>query len=101
MKVQVLYFEGCPHQEGTLEVVRATARELGTAIELEPVRVHAGSDLAGLRFLGSPTVLVDGVDVEPSAHARTDFAFGCRVYGSGGGVPPRDLVLAALARGDR
>jgi hypothetical protein len=98
MKVQVLYFDGCPNHGGAVDVVRAAARELGVAIELETVPVEPGGDLAELRFLGSPTVLVDGVDVEPSARARTDFAFGCRVYGPAGGVPPRDLVLAALAR---
>lgn len=66
-------------------------------IDLEPVPVRPESDLACLRFLGSPTVQVDGLDIEPSARSRTDFAVGCRVYGPSGDVPPRDLVLAALA----
>jgi hypothetical protein len=35
---------------------------------------------AQLRFLGSPTVRVDGRDVEPGAEERRDFVFSCRVY---------------------
>lgn len=97
MRVRVLYFEDCPHREPAVAIVRGAARELGVSIDLEQVRVHAGSDLAGLRFLGSPTVQVDGVDIEPAARLRTDFAFGCRVYGPMLGVPPRDLVVAALS----
>jgi len=97
MKVQVLTFDGCPHRERTIDAVQAAAYAVGAAIDLERVRVQPGSDLVGLRFLGSPTVLVDGVDVEPSARSRTDFAFGCRVYGPSGGVPPLDLLRAALA----
>lgn len=96
MKVRVFFFDGCPNHRGTLELLRDAARELGVAIELEPIPVSPESDLARLRFLGSPTVQVNGVDIEPSARSRTDFAFGCRVYGPTGGVPPRHLVLEAL-----
>ena len=96
MKVEILYFEGCPNHLRTVALVLEAACELRAVIDLEPVPVRPNDDLVGLRFLGSPTVRVDGVDIEPSARSRTDFAFGCRVYGSGG-VPSRELVLAALA----
>ena len=51
------------------------------------------------RFLGSPTVLVDGVDVEPSARNSDQIGFGCRIYTCGDkrvGVPGEDLIRAAL-----
>jgi hypothetical protein len=47
------------------------------AVELVEV---ADAGVAELRFLGSPTVRVDGRDVEPGAHERHEFAFSCRVY---------------------
>jgi hypothetical protein len=37
-------------------------------------------------LLGSPTVRVNGVDVEPGAEERRDFAFCCRIYRSDGGA---------------
>ena len=51
------------------------------------------------RFLGSPTVLVNGLDVEPSARNSDQIGFGCRTYTSGDrrvGIPGEDLIRAAL-----
>lgn len=97
MKVQVLYFEGCPHHRPTLELARQAVAESGVAAELEEVEVRDQADAERLRFLGSPTVRVDGVDIEPGAAARTEFALSCRMYGSSG-VPAKKLLLAALER---
>jgi hypothetical protein len=51
------------------------------------------------RFLGSPTVRVNGMDVEPGADARRDYGIKCRLYRTTAGiarVPPRTWILAAL-----
>jgi hypothetical protein len=48
-----------------------------------------------LEFLGSPTVRINGHDVDPAAHDRTDYSFSCRLYGDSG-VPPRALIEQAL-----
>ena len=48
------------------------------------------------KFLGSPTVRINGVDIEPSARSRTDFGMMCRRYEDGSGVPPKDLIRAAV-----
>ena len=96
MNVQVLYLEGCPHHAPTMQQVRAVLGELGLDAELSEVPVRPSDDLKQLRFLGSPTVLVDGVDIEPAARRGRDYNFGCRQYADGGGVPPRELIAAAL-----
>jgi hypothetical protein len=91
MKVQVLYFEGCPNYKAALDLVRAVAPRS----TIEAVEIRTQEDAVRMRFLGSPTILVDGVDVEPDARARTDFGFTCRTYG-GRGVPRRELVVALV-----
>jgi len=51
------------------------------------------------RFLGSPTVRVDGIDVEPGAGRRSAFAVSCRLYRTPAGLhatPPEDWIVAAL-----
>jgi hypothetical protein len=51
------------------------------------------------RFLGSPTVRVDGVDVEAGAEKRCDFGLKCRLYSTTPGLqgtPPEEWVLRAL-----
>jgi hypothetical protein len=53
------------------------------------------------RFLGSPTVRVDGHDVEPGASERRDYGMKWRLYATGDGLrgtPLDEWVLDALAR---
>ena len=95
MKVEVLYFEGCPNHEPAVRLTREVLAELGNDAPVEEVEITSPEEAERLRFLGSPTVLVDGVDVEPSARTRTAYGFSCRTYG-GKGVPPRELIANAV-----
>jgi glutaredoxin len=79
-RVEILSFEGCPHREGARRLVERVAAEIGVAAEIELVEVPDAAAAAQLEFLGSPSVRVDGRDVEPGAEARRDFVFSCRVY---------------------
>jgi copper chaperone CopZ len=95
VKVQVLFFEGCPNHQGTVKLAGEVVAQLGLEAQVEEVEVRTSEDVQRLRFLGSPTVLVDGIDIEPAARERTDFGFCCRTY-SGSGLPPRALLVEAL-----
>lgn len=95
MRVEVLYFIGCPHYEPTVELVHEVIRTLRVRAELAEIEVTDNAQAQRLRFLGSPTVRVDGADIEPAAAGRTEYALGCRLYGTSG-VPPRELLIGAL-----
>ena len=95
MNVQVLYFVGCPNHAPAVELVRDVVAKLGVEAEVVEVKVTNPADAERLRFLGSPTILVDGVDIEPAARDRADFGFSCRTY-DGQGTPPREMLAAAL-----
>lgn len=95
MKISVLYFEGCPNHRPVVDMIRRLVAEHDLDASIEECEVAPG-DEARLRFLGSPTVQVDGVDIEPAARQRTDFAMSCRVYHSAGGLPSEEMLLAAL-----
>lgn len=104
--VELLYFDGCPNHEPAHALVTALARELSLDIELRLVRVADQQDAERLRFLGSPTIRVDGVDVDPHASNRAQYALCCRVFTTAGGVAGqpderwvRDALLAAAASG--
>ena len=99
MKIQLLYFAGCPHYESTRELIDAAVSELGIEPEVEEIDVRDAADAARHRILGSPSVRVDGVDIEPEAGSRESYALSCRMY-RGSGIPPRELLVAALRRGD-
>ena len=95
--VELLYFDGCPGHERLLPIVERLVAEVGGELRVRPVETLAAAEAE--RFLGSPTLRVNGVDVEPGAGARTDFGLKCRIYRSGegqSGVPPEAWVRAAL-----
>lgn len=98
-RVEILYFEGCPNHEPARVLVERLARQLGIEPEIEFVEVADPDAAVALRFLGSPTVRVDGLDVEPGAEERRDFALSCRIYRGERGVseqPDERWVRKAL-----
>jgi len=102
-RVDVLGFDGCPNVDEALMRARAAVEAADVRADVRLVRVRGDDDAIRLRFLGSPTVRVDGVDVERSATGRLDFGLQCRVYSIDGrleGAPPVDWIVTAL-RGRR
>jgi hypothetical protein len=78
--VEILYFEGCPNHGPAVALVERIDRELGTGAVLRLVNVPDQEAASRLRFLGSPTIRVDGVDVDPLAAQRSDYALSCRIF---------------------
>jgi hypothetical protein len=102
MKIELLYFDGCPNHEALLPRLRGLLNA-GAAedIAIELVRVEDPDAAEAERFLGSPTVRIDGQDVEPGADERTDFGLKCRLFATPDGlrgVPADEWVLHALQR---
>ncbi len=95
VKIEVLYLEGCPNVPPTLARVREVVAELGVRARIVMIKVKDRSDAERRRFPGSPTVRVNGEDVEPSARTCADYAWACRRYGCEG-VPPRAIIVHAI-----
>jgi len=99
-RVELLYFDGCPNHQATRALVERVGAELQLDPEIEFVQVTAAETASQLRFLGSPTVRVNGRDVEPGADERADFVFSCRLYRSEQGLtgqPAEGWIREALA----
>jgi hypothetical protein len=103
-RVEIFYFEGCPNHVRALELVERVAGELRLQPDIELVEVPDDEAATRLRFLGSPTVRVEGQDVEPGAEERSDFALSCRVFRTDAGIigqPDERWVRDALLRETR
>jgi hypothetical protein len=97
--VEVLYFEGCPNYESLLPHLRQLLERAEVDCEIKLRCVESLEEAQRERFLGSPTVRVDGRDVEPDAEQRSDFGRKCRLYRNGSrlqGVPPDEWVLGRI-----
>jgi len=103
--VEILYVDGCPTWNKAVEQVRQVIAQLGLDEDtaLQTVRVETADQAERLGFLGSPTIRVNGQDVEPASVGRKDFGLQCRVYQHDGklsGLPASDLIRNALVSGE-
>ena len=100
MRIEVLFFDGCPHYEALLPHLRSLLHAGGFGdASIDLVRVTDAETAQRERVLGSPTVRVDGEDVEPGAGARTDYGLKCRLFATPDGLrgmPADEWVLSAL-----
>lgn len=79
-EIEILTFEGCPNREHAITLVSGIVAELGTDAEIRIVDVPDAETAAKTRFLGSPTIRVNGGDIEPGADERRYFVHSCRVF---------------------
>ncbi len=101
MRVEVLYFDGCPGHEALMPRLRQLLDARGTDAEIDLRRIETLEAAEADCFLGSPTLRIDGEDVDPGAAAREDYGMKCRLYRSEAGAsptPPDEWIEAALAR---
>lgn len=75
VQVRVLSSEGCASTPPTVERIRQVAEQVGVPVELTTVIVTTLEEAQALRFLGSPTVQLDGRDLEPSARGAKGSGF--------------------------
>lgn len=104
MTVELLYFDGCPSHDAFLPRLHELLAQAEVEVAFQQRRVESDEAAERERFLGSPTLRVNGVDVDPGAGDRTDYGLQCRLYPTDQGLrgaPPDAWVLNALqdARG--
>ena len=100
MKIEILYFEGCPNHEPAERAVRDVLKELNVDAEITHVDVPDEATATRVRFPGSPTIRVDGEDVAPK-ESDGSYSLRCRVYHTSSGmtgVPDKDDIRAAIRR---
>jgi hypothetical protein len=99
VRIEFLYWAGCPSHPEALALLEDVLAERGIEAEVEQREVRTDAEAEALRFPGSPTVRVDGRDVDPAgADARPSLT--CRIYrlpdGTVSPVPTRRQLEEAL-----
>ena len=100
MKVELLYFDGCPGYRTAENALREVLAEEGIEANVTLVAVNTDEEARRLRFPGSPTIRVDGRDLFP-APERDEWRLGCRVYATAEGLkgsPTTEMLREALKR---
>jgi len=96
VRVEVLVFDGCPHADAAIRLAHAVAERLGPGVTVDRVDVDSPERAADVGFLGSPSIRVNGLDVEGVTASTGRLC--CRTYEGGSGIPAEWLVEAAVLR---
>jgi hypothetical protein len=98
-QIEILYFDGCPNHDAFLPHLRDLLARHNLVADVTTTRVDSDQNAQHLGFLGSPTVRINGRDIDPSAGTRTDYGMQCRLYRTPDGLtghPCDDWILVAL-----
>lgn len=97
MQIQFLYTDGCPYNGLARSALSEVMAEEGIRAYVEEVYVRTEEDARRLGFPGSPTVLINGRDVNSGGPS----GLGCREYetadGRRQGWPDKETIRWALA----
>jgi hypothetical protein len=98
VQVSFLYYEDCPSHDLALERLGEVIAEEGLPAEVEVIKVESEEQAHDLRFVGSPTIRVDGQDIDPPRDSP--YALTCRAYRLEDDrispIPSKDMIRRAL-----
>jgi hypothetical protein len=102
MKIELLYCDGCPSWLHTRADSEAVLAQRGLTDTVNLINVQDNEQANELRFTGSPTLRIDGVDIDPDTPPGgydDGFNMECRIYwvdGKPTGLPPREWIERAI-----
>jgi coenzyme F420-reducing hydrogenase gamma subunit len=82
IKIDIQYFNGCPNSSEMIHRVKEAIKGSEEKIEYDEVLVESNELAEKLKFRGSPTVLINGKDIEGREEPESA-ALNCRVYENG------------------
>jgi hypothetical protein len=97
--IELLFWQGCPSHPEAKALLERVLTELGRDDPIVMTEVKSDEEAERLRFPGSPTIRVDGRDIDAmGANGRPSLT--CRIYHLPNGrvspVPSREQMEAAL-----
>ncbi len=104
MQIELLYFEDCPSHEAALARLREVLAEEGVPATVTVITVETEEQAQRLRFTGSPTILINGYDIDPPP-SDAMYVLTCRAYHLPDGrispLPSAEMIRSALRRATR
>ena len=96
MRIDVLYFSDCPNYAPALARVKAVLLQEGLAADIAEIEIKDESSAEAWQFFGSPTIRVNGLDIDPNCRIEAGTWFACRRYV--GGLPSEEMIRTALKK---
>ncbi len=98
MKIEVLYVAECPYHLAAVELVKNVLAVQGVTAEIREVLIKDEGMASELRFLGSPTIRINGQDVAGGSQKAQGFSLSCRLYAGSKqvGLPTAEVIHRAV-----
>ncbi|MFC2023519.1 DUF2703 domain-containing protein [Chloroflexota bacterium] len=100
-KIEFLFWSDCPSHPEARRLLDEVLAEMDLAVAVKEIEVTTDAIAEDYAFPGSPTILVDGQDVDPVGASHTGTALTCRVYlledERYSPVPSKEMIRRALA----
>jgi hypothetical protein len=94
MRIEVLYLEDCPNHLPAMARLRTVLHQEGLPAEVSEIEVSDASAARAFKFFGSPTIRINGLDIDAGSRTVTETGFACRRYS--GGLPSEEMIRIAL-----
>lgn len=94
MLIEVLYISGCPNHQPAIRRIEEILRSRKIDARVQEIPVTDEAMARSLRFPGSPTVRINGLDAEP--HGGQSIGLACRLYAGGQGLPSDETLQQAI-----
>jgi hypothetical protein len=96
MRIEVLFVPGCPNYEPAVERVKKVLACESLQVDVEGIPVNTDADATALLFPGSPTIRINGDDIEPDQMNAPGLT--CRLYANRTGIPSEEVLRLAVSR---
>lgn len=100
MRIQFLWWQGCPSHPAAWQRLQEVLAEQEIEARIEQIEIRSEEDAEQWRFPGSPTILVNGNDIDPSAPPT--YRLTCRLYfkedGRPSPLPSKEMIRRALSK---
>jgi hypothetical protein len=95
MVIEVFYVAGCPNHQTAIDSLKNVLRSAAIDTPIQEIAATDEATAGRLKFPGSPTIRIDGRDVE--SNPRPSYGLACRLYSNGTGVPSLEALQRAVA----
>ena len=104
LRVEFLFWQKCPSHPRAWERLQEVLGETGIEADVHRIEVRTEEEAGHWGFRGSPTLRVNGLDIDPDGVLKEPVGLNCRLYfnasGQGGPLPSKELIQKALKKGE-
>lgn len=98
MRIEFLYFDGCPNYVEAKKVLETLLKKEDVDDPIDVIHVRNEDEAREHGFLGSPSIRINDQDIEVDRRADLPL-YGCRLYPSNTentGLPPSAMIIRAI-----